>query len=196
MSVVVIITPGPDTVLTFKNALRGGRRGGVATAAGVTTGLAIWALCSAIGVAALLRASEPAFLAVRLVGAAYLLYLGVHALVGALRARATDAASPFRARGIDPATAYRQGLFSNLGNPKIAVFFISLLPQVTHGASLATFAALGAAFCVITFTWLATYTLAVAKAGDILRRTSVRRVLDSITGLVLVGFGIRLASEH
>ena len=76
------------------------------------------------------------------------------------------------------------------------MFFISVLPQLAHGSSFVTFAVLGAVFCVLTFVWLAAYTVAVAKAGDVLRRPSVRRVLDGITGLVLVGFGLRLATEH
>ena len=104
VSVILIVTPGPDTALTFKNALLWGRRGGVSTAAGVTTGLAVWALCSAVGVAALLRASEPAFLAVRIAGAAYLAYLGLRALLAAIRARSTHARSAQpRGREVDAA---------------------------------------------------------------------------------------------
>jgi threonine/homoserine/homoserine lactone efflux protein len=194
VSVILIVTPGPDTALTFKNALLWGRRGGVSTAAGVTTGLAVWALCSAVGVAALLRASEPAFLAVRIAGATYLAYLGMRALLAAIRARSTHAVGERRGREINAGAAYRQGLLSNLGNPKIAVFFISVLPQLADGTSFVTFAVLGAVFCGLTFVWLAAYTVAVAKAGDVLRRPSVRRVLDGITGLVLVGFGLRLAT--
>ena len=194
VSVILIVTPGPDTALTFKNALLWGRRGGVSTAAGVTSGLVVWALCSAVGVAALLRASEPAFLAVRIAGAAYLGYLGVRALLAAIRARSVRAVSHSHAREVDAAAAYRQGFLSNLGNPKIAVFFISVLPQLAPSSSFATFAVLGVVFCVLTFVWLAAYTLAVAKVGDVLRRPSVRRVLDGITGLVLIGFGLRLAT--
>jgi threonine/homoserine/homoserine lactone efflux protein len=196
VSVILIVTPGPDTALTFKNALLWGRRGGVSTAAGVTSGLAVWALCSAVGVAALLRASAPAFLAVRIAGAAYLAYLGARALLAAVRARSTHALAEPRGREVNAGAAYRQGFLSNLGNPKIAVFFISVLPQLAHGTSFVTFAVLGALFCGLTFVWLAAYTVAVAKAGDVLRKPSVRRVLDGVTGLVLIGFGLRLATEQ
>lgn len=195
ISTVVIVAPGPDTALTFKNALLGGRRGGISTAAGSATGLLTWTLCSSIGIAALLRASEPAFLALRIAGASYLGYLGVRALGAAVSAQAA-ADKTLRSRGISSATAYRQGLLSNLGNPKIAVFFISLLPQVTGGkTSFATFLVLGAIFCAMTFTWLSAYSFAVAKIGGFLRRGVVRRALDAFTGLVLVGFGIRLATK-
>jgi threonine/homoserine/homoserine lactone efflux protein len=195
ISTVVIVAPGPDTALTFKNALLGGRRGGISTAAGSATGLLTWTLCSSIGIAALLRASEPAFLALRIAGASYLAYLGVRALWAAVRAGAAETSAPL-SRGIRPATAYRQGLLSNLGNPKIAVFFISLLPQITGGhTSFSTFLTLGAIFCAMTFAWLSAYSFAVAKAGDFLRQGAVRRALDAVTGLVLVGFGLRLATE-
>jgi threonine/homoserine/homoserine lactone efflux protein len=93
--------------------------------------------------------------------------------------------------------AYRQGLLSNLGNPKMAVFFTSLLPQVAPGgASFAALAGFGLVFALMTLTWLTAYGLAVAKAGDVLRRPRVRRTLEGLTGAVLVALGLRLASER
>src|SRR6185436_20003617 len=106
----------------------GGRRAGVFTALGVSTAQAVWALATSLGLAALLAASEPAFLALKLVGAAYLVWLGAHSLLAAWRG--TDARQRERggAKGLAARTAYRQGVTSNLGNPKMAVFFTSLLP--------------------------------------------------------------------
>jgi threonine/homoserine/homoserine lactone efflux protein len=94
--------------------------------------------------------------------------------------------------------AYRQGLINNLGNPKIAVFFTSLLPPFTGAAhpSFLALLALGLLFCLLTLVQLTWYSLAVAKAGDFLRRERIRRVMDGITGAVLVGLGVRLAAEH
>ena len=191
LSAVVIVTPGQDTVLTIRNALADGRRGGVFTAAGVATGQATWTIAAAAGVAALLQASEPAFLAVRLAGAAYLVYLGAQTLLRAFVGRQVEHAArrPATARG-----AFRQGVLSNLGNPKMAIFFTSLLPQ--FGTSFATMLALGLAFCTMTFVWLTAYGVAVAKAGDVLRRPRVRRVIDAVTGAVLAVFGLRLALER
>jgi len=132
VSLLVIVTPGQDTALTIRNTLAGGRRGGVFTALGVVSGQVTWALATSAGLAAVLVASQPAFTALRLAGAAYLVLLGVQALVAAVRARGREAAAGPRTR---PAarTAYRQGLLSNLGNAKVAVFFTSLLPQFAPG---------------------------------------------------------------
>jgi threonine/homoserine/homoserine lactone efflux protein len=192
VSAVVIATPGPDTALTIRNSLLDGRRGGVLTALGVATGQATWAVCTAAGVAGLLRASQPAFVAIRVAGIAYLVLLGLQALVAPLRR--VPGVPVARRRG--GSTAYRQGLLSNLSNPKMVVFFLSLLPQFgPHGSFTALFA-LGLVFCSLTLAWLAGYAFVVAKAGDVLRRGRVRRALDAITGLALVAFGLRLAAER
>jgi threonine/homoserine/homoserine lactone efflux protein len=185
VSLLVIVTPGQDTALTIRNTLLGGRRGGVRTAAGVAAGQATWTLAASAGVVALLRASEPAFVAVRLFGAAYLVYLGLQTLL-----RRSEAPPGF---GGSSRRAFRQGLLSNLGNPKMAVFFTSLLPQ--FGSSFSALVALGLAFCSLTFLWLSSYAWAVARAGDVLRRPRIRRALDRVTGVVLVAFGLRLAAE-
>jgi len=192
VSLIVIVAPGQDTALTIRNTLWGGRRHGVFTAAGISSGLACWTVAAAAGVAALLRASEPAFVAIRLAGAAYLVYLGAGALWRAWRGRGF--LSVAAREQTSAAGAYRQGLLSNLGNPKIAVFFTSLLPQ--FGSSFPALLALGLVFCAITLVWLTGYAAAVARAGDVLRRPRVRRILDSLTGLVLVAFGLRLATER
>ena len=185
VSLLVIVTPGQDTALTIRNTLLGGRRGGVRTAAGVAAGQATWTLAASAGVVAVLRASEPAFTAVRLAGAAYLVYLGLQTLL-----RRGHVESP---AGSSSRRAFRQGLLSNLGNPKMAVFFTSLLPQ--FASSFAGLVALGLLFCSLTFTWLAAYAVGVARAGEVLQRPRVRRVLDRVTGAVLVAFGLRLAAE-
>jgi threonine/homoserine/homoserine lactone efflux protein len=188
VSMIVIATPGPDTALTIRIALFRGRSAGVLTAAGVASGQAVWALCTAAGLAALLQASQPAVVALRIAGAAYLVYLGLRALVDTVRGASHDAR---RGRG----SAYRQGLLSNLGNPKMAVFFVSLLPQFAS-PSFGGLLALGLIFCALTFTWLSAYAFVVARVGDVLRHTRVRRVLDAVTGAVLVALGLRVATER
>jgi threonine/homoserine/homoserine lactone efflux protein len=193
-SIVVIVTPGQDTALTIRNTLFGGRRSGVFTAAGVATGQACWTLAAALGIAALLQASEPAFLALKLAGVAYLVFLGLQALVAALRRRPRDLVVPSgTAARLGARTAFRQGVLSNLGNPKMAVFFTSLLPQ--FGGSFATLLALGVGFCSLTLVWLTAYAVAVARAGGILHRPAVRRALEGLTGAMLVALGLRLATE-
>jgi threonine/homoserine/homoserine lactone efflux protein len=188
VAVVVIVTPGQDTALTVRNTLAGGRRAGFRTALGVVSGQAVWALAASAGVAALLVASEPAFTALKLAGAAYLIYLGGQALLAAVRRRPPSV----HVQGTTGGRELRQGLLSNLGNPKMAVFFSSLLPQ--FGDSFPVLLALGLLFCALTLTWLSAYALAVARAGDVLRRPRVRRTLDAVTGTALVALGVRLAT--
>jgi len=190
VSAIVIVTPGQDTALTIRNTLLAGRRSGILTAVGVSGGQAVWALATSAGVAAVLQASEPAFVAVKLTGAAYLVFLGLQTLLPALRSRASKPKASPRGRPL------RQGLVSNLGNPKMAIFFTSLLPQFATSPSFGALLALGLVFCSLTLVWLTAYAFAVAKAGDFLRRSRVRRALDAVTGAVLVALGLRLAAER
>ena len=112
------------------------------------------------------------------------------AVRGSRAAHAGGGRPPARVR-----SAYRQGVLSNLGNPKMAVFFTSLLPQF-GGTSFAALLGLGLVFCSMTLVWLAGYGVVVARAGDVLRRSRVRRALDGVTGAVLIAFGLRLATER
>ena len=143
IAALVICTPGPDTAMTIRNALLGGRSAGLATALGVSTGLAIWALATSAGLVALLIASEPLFLAVKYAGAAYLIWLGVQSLRAAFGPSALQQAIAQPAtRGLRPRQAYLQGVVSDLSNPKIAAFFSSLGTRGKSGADRITFAGL------------------------------------------------------
>lgn len=200
IATLVIVMPGPDTAVVTKNALLHGRRSALATALGVNTGLLMWTVCAALGVAAVVRASAVAFTVLKLVGAAYLIYLGVLALRAASRhARGDAAAGNAPAHdGVGALSGYRQGLLSNLANPKIAVFFTSLLPQfvASREAVFSPSLLLGSMFVLITLVWLCGYAIVAAKASALLSRPRVRAALDRVTGVVLVGLGIRLALEH
>ncbi len=193
VSAVVICTPGPDTALTIRNALTGGRRSGVMTALGVSVGQAVWTIAAAAGIAAVLRASQPAFLALKIAGTAYLIYLGLQSLRAAFGRRRVEVAVP--SVHVRPKLALRQGLISNLSNPKMVAFFTSLLPQFGGGSFLALLA-LGLLFCSLTFLWLSAYSLAVAKVRQVLARPRIRRALDATLGVVLIAFGARLATER
>ena len=198
VSAVVICTPGQDTALTIRNTLAGGRPSGIATAAGVSLGQAVWTVAASAGVVALLTASEPVFRTLKLVGAAYLVYLGVQSLWAALAQQTHERKqqSVAKSDGLGPTRALRQGALSNLGNPKMAVFFASLLPQFAPEgtASFAVLLALGFLFCAMTFVWLTVYAVAVARLGRLLTGT-VGRALDAVTGVVLIALGLRLATE-
>lgn len=194
VAAIVIVTPGPDTALTTRNALLGGRRSAFYTAVGVATGQAVWTLATAAGVAALLRASVPAFIALKFAGAAYLIFLGAQSLRAALLGRERTQRVRSGA-ALSPHVAYRQGLVSNLANPKMPAFFLSLLPQFAPAAFFAL-VPLGLAFCLMTLAWLSFVGAAVARAGDFLRRSWVKRLLDAVTGAILVALGLRVAAER
>ena len=196
VSAIVIVTPGPDTALTIRNSLLGGRRAGVFTAIGVSSGQATWTLATAAGIAALLAASEPAFVAVKLLGAAYLIWLGARSLVAAIRGRARDRPEPATRGSLAPRLAFRQGLLSNLGNPKMAAFFPSLLVQFVPEHAFSALLGLGLVFSLMTLVWLTAYAYAVARAGELLGRPAIRRAIEAVTGAVLVALGIRLATER
>lgn len=245
VSLLVIVIPGPDTALTVRNALAGGRRCGVATAAGVATGQAVWTVATSFGIAELIQASEPAFLALKVAGAAYLVALGIQSLWTAarpsfpglwttrhpqsavglpsrlgplhrrvavrrarvrrrVRGRRREPASGAGGSGADqgrgwmnPSRGLRQGVVSNLANPKMAAFFLSLLPQfAAPGQGAGGVLGLGLVFCLLTFGWLGLYSAVVDRARVVLGRTRVRRALEGVSGAVLVGFGARLALQQ
>jgi threonine/homoserine/homoserine lactone efflux protein len=199
ISALLIVAPGPDMVLVARNTLRDGRRSGIATGVGVALGLVVWTAAASVGLAALLRASEPAFIALKIVGSLYLVYLGVRSLLEALRRTALAGARQGNGHaGRTSRAPLRQGLISNLGNPKIAVFFTSFLPQFVPARHPPFFAllVLGLLFAALTLAWLTGYSALVARAGDLLRRSGIRRALDGFTGAVLIALGGRLALEH
>lgn len=201
ISVLVIVTPGPDTAITIRNTLLGGRVGGIFTALGIAAGQTIWALATSVGIVALLLASEPVFLATKYAGAVYLVYLGIQALRAAIRP-SEDAhpasGAPRPTRQLTPFVAFRQGVISDLGNPKMAVFFASLLPQFVPAgsATVSALLSLGLVFAGMTFAWLTFYAIVIARLGDLLRRPAIRRGLEGVTGVVLIGLGLRVAAER
>jgi threonine/homoserine/homoserine lactone efflux protein len=200
VAALVICTPGQDTALTIRNTLLGGRAAGVGTALGVSSGQAVWTLAASAGVAAVIAASEPAFVALKLAGAGYLVLLGAQTLWHALRGdhEQRDAAATSAQPRLAPLRGLRQGLLSNLANPKMAVFFTSLLPQFapSDGPAFPVLLALGLLFCVMTFAWLCLYAAAVDRARNLLGRPRIRRSLDAAMGTALVALGLRLAAEE
>ena len=217
---VLTLTPGPDMALVLRNGVRGGSSAAWWTGLGCCTGIAGYAAASAVGLAALLAASATAFTALKLVGAAYLVYLGVMALwharrrpaapaagaagaasaVGAAATRADDrdAGNPgVGAPALRRATAFRQGLLSNLLNPKIALLFLTLIPQfVTPGEPVWTTGVLAAVFLAVAVVWWRAFSLAVGALGALLSRERVRTAVDRVAGVVLIGLGVRVALSH
>jgi threonine/homoserine/homoserine lactone efflux protein len=195
VAALVVVVPGPDMALVLQNGVARGRRAAVESALGINAGLLVWALAAALGIAGLLHASAPAFTALKLAGAAYLVWLGLHALAAAVpRTPAEPPERGARRRG----SPFRQGLLSNLLNPKIALVFTTLIPQFVDPARPAVpqTLLLAAIFLLLGLVWLTSYALLVAKLSEVLRRSAVRRALSALTGAVLTALGVRLAFER
>jgi threonine/homoserine/homoserine lactone efflux protein len=201
LMVLLTIAPGPDMALVTATALSRGRMAAIRTSLGISTGTLIWATLSGFGVAALLAASAEAYAVIRLAGAAYLVYLGVRALAEALRrlGPVPDAVAD-DAQGERPGSRgrpYRQGLLTNLLNPKVGLFYTTLVPQIVDPGDPVALAsiAVGLAHVTIGMIWLGLLAVLVDRAGNLLRRPRVRRALAGATGAVLVGFGLRVAAD-
>ena len=212
-STLVILAPGPDSMLVMRNTMRGGRRAGWVTACGTLSGLTMWALAAALGLSALLRVSHVGYDILRFCGAAYLIWLGLTSLAHFRRKNTAEPVA--QAGGSAPAVpgptvpgrtgpgaarprrAYLNGLLSNLLNPKVSVFFMAFLPAfVPVGASAVEFSlVLGIWFIAETGLWLAVVAWLADRGVRWLRRPAVQRWMERITGIVLIGFGLRLATE-
>jgi threonine/homoserine/homoserine lactone efflux protein len=198
---VLIMIPGPDQALITRSTLIGGRTAGLLTTVGGVLGLAVHATAAAVGLSALLLASATAFTVLKVVGAAYLLWMGVQAARAAARSRRepAEAATTTRVR-LRPATAVRQGFLSNALNPKVALFFVTFLPQFlsTDDAGAARFQALllSAVFALLYLGWFGLYVVAVNNLGRLLRRPRVKAAIERVTGLLLVAFAVRLVTAH
>lgn len=193
---LLAVTPGPDMAVVTKNALAHGRRGVVLTTSGIALALIIWVGGTALGLAALLRTSGDLLFVLKLVGAAYLAYLGVRTLIESRqRPKELLAESPPAA----PAHAvFRQGFLSCISNPKLGVFFVTFLPQfVAPGQPLLLrLLELGVIFAAIGWAWMNAYGLFVNRIREVITAPRVRQWMQRVTGVVLLGFGARLAVER
>jgi threonine/homoserine/homoserine lactone efflux protein len=196
-ALVLIMMPGPDQALITRNALVGGRRGGLLTMIGGVAGLTVHAGAAAIGLSALLVASATAFTGLKIVGACYLLWLAVQMLRSASRTRREPEEEQSEATAQHPIAYLGQGFLSNALNPKVALFFVTFLPQflsTDSGSPRAQAMVLSAIFAVIYLAWFGLYVAAVDRLGRWLRRPSVKARIEQVTGVVLLGVAVRLAT--
>ena len=198
-ALVLIMLPGPDQALITRNALTGGRRGGVLTMLGGVLGVTVHAGAASLGLSALLLASATAFTVLKIVGAAYLLWLGVQALWSAMRSRAAEQAERPVAAPRSGSAYLRQGFLSNGLNPKVALFFVTFLPQflsADSGSPRAEALLLSAIFAALYLAWFGLYIAVVDRLGRWLRRPRVKARIEAVTGLVLASVAVRLATTH
>jgi threonine/homoserine/homoserine lactone efflux protein len=197
VSAFLIVTPGPDMALVTRNALTGGRRAALFTAIGVGLGILGWAIAVALGIAELLDRSVIAFTVLKLAGAAYLVLLGIRSLRGSSHPPATESGGIWRYQHIGARAALRQGALGNILNPKAGVIFVSILPQfVQPGDSLLRLLAMLLAFEIMIVGWLMLYGAAVSRLGHSRIGGALGRLLERVTGVVLIALGIRLAIER
>jgi threonine/homoserine/homoserine lactone efflux protein len=202
IATVITITPGADMALVTRVALGRGRTAAWLTSLGVVSGLMVWGIASAIGLSALLSASATLYTILKLAGAAYLMFLGAQALLSRAPAQESSgtgvAASALKISPRGHAGAYVQGLLNNLLNPKIGIFYTAFLPQfIAPGQPVfLTSVTLAGIHVVLGIVWLGLYATIITKAGDFFRRPTIRTAMERVTGIVLIGLGIRLVTEQ
>jgi len=189
------MSPGPDFLIVLRSVMTAGRRAGMACAAGIASGVLVWATVTSFGIAGLLAASAVAFTVVKLVGAAYLVLLGVQALLAARRGAYTPPTEPGKEK--TAGGAFAAGLLTNLLNPKVAVVFLALWPQFMPASATALDTIVMAG--IVSVTVLLWYTV-LANVAMALRRflvaAKVRRAIDAVMGTLLVGIGVRIAVSN
>jgi threonine/homoserine/homoserine lactone efflux protein len=199
-SLILIMIPGPDQALITRNALARGRTSGLLTMAGGALGLGVHGCAAALGISAVLAASATAFTVLKLAGAAYLVWMAISTLRAArrtVRENRTETQNSGMAPQQHRLRWIRQGFASNALNPKIALFFVTFLPQFMpdHRATLAQAFLLCSVFALLYLAWFSTYVLLVDRIGGVLRRPRVRARIEQVTGVLLIGFALRLVSD-
>jgi RhtB (resistance to homoserine/threonine) family protein len=199
VATALTVVPGADMALVARNVLAFGRRAGYVTSLGISAGLIVHAVASALGLSAILMTSATLFTAVKLTGAAYLVVLGLVSLRRAFLPAPTAALDADGAgAGSSTTHALVQGLLSNLLNPKVALFYLTLLPQFIRPGDpvLARSLLLAGVHVVVGLAWLFVYAYFLGRIRSTLRRPRVRRALEGVTGALLIGFGARLAWDR
>ena len=197
MAVVLglFLIPGPAVLLILARGASGGSNVGVATALGIAAGDAVHTLMATFGLSAVLMTSALAFNAVKYTGAAYLVYLGIRALLE----RSADLGIPATVP-LPPAAAFRQAVLAEMLNPKTALFFLAFLPQFVHperGAAVLQFATLGGIFVLMSALYSSLIAMAAGSVGRWLQRhRRIGRWQGKVVGALYLGLGLRLAAQH
>jgi threonine/homoserine/homoserine lactone efflux protein len=193
VATIITVTPGPDLALVTRVVVGCGRAAGWRTSLGVVSGHLLWGVGSALGIAALISTSTALYTLLRLVGGAYLVWLGMHALASRVPAYSAPTASQ-STPALGTLGAYRQGLVNDLLNPKIGAFYATLLPQFIGPGQPVVLSSLvlAAIMAQIVAAWLALYVAVLAKAGGFSRRPAMQRAMERIIGVVLIGLGLHL----
>ena len=192
LCILLIILPGPDTAIVTKNTIVTSRRAGFETMFGTLSALMIHTTFAIVGLSAIIVQSSKFFTVIKFVGAIYLIYLGVKTLIAMIKRKAQTAIEPSTS---SKSSSYFQGFFTNLLNPKVAVFFLTFLPQFVANPNepLLPFLILGITYSVLTFIWFVFYITLLSRVRAFMNKPTTQKWMEGITGAVLVGFGIQLA---
>lgn len=197
VSMLIIVVPGPDMALIAKNTVAGGRQQGFETLAGTIVGLSVHGVAAMLGLSAIIAASAQAFQVVKIIGAIYLVWLGAQSIWSAWSRRAADREDVSAQASTKGRGAFTQGVLTNVLNPKLAVFFLTFVPQFVDsgGSQTAQLALLTGTFLVLGAIWLAFYIVVMGTLAGVLNRPTVKRWFNTVVGAVLVLLGLRLIVE-
>lgn len=196
-AVILVLLPGPDFAVVTKNTMVSGRWRGGWSAAGVASSNAVQGAAAAAGLGALIVHSQPVFQAIRWAGVGYLVFLGVQALRSALRGRYVAIGGDGAPGSGQALTGWRQGFLSNITNPKVLVFYLAILPQfLGPGAGTPVLLVFALSHAVLSLAYLLALVTVLHRLRGLLSCQRVRRALDAVTGVALLGFSARLATER
>ncbi|SFH49912.1 resistance to homoserine/threonine (RhtB) family protein [Priestia megaterium] len=192
--VFLIILPGPDTAIMTKNTLTVGKQGGFKTMIGICCALSIHTLTAIVGLSAIIAKSALLFSIFKYIGAVYLIYLGIKSLWTLRNRETTETVVKIKYKNT---SSFKQGFLTNLLNPKIAVFFLTFLPQFVNPGShtFMPFLILGMTYIVLTIVWYLFYIYLLNQISAFMKKPKTQKVIEGITGTILIGFGIKLALE-
>lgn len=200
MCILLIILPGPDTAIATKNTLTVSRKGGLQTIIGSCCGLLIHTCAAVIGLSAIIVKSAYIFAVLKYVGAVYLCYLGIKTL-WTLRTIRTQSPVVDDVGSIEHKyshqSCFKQGFLTNVTNPKVAVFFLTFLPQFVDGNSgtFFPFLIMGLIYTALTMLWFIFYVYLLDRISAFMKKPSTKAVIEGLTGAILIAFGIKLALE-
>ncbi|RZT23557.1 LysE family translocator [Fictibacillus sp. BK138] len=197
MCIFLIILPGPDTAIATKNTLTVGKSGGLKTALGTCCALLIHTSAAVLGLSAIIVKSALLFSVFKYVGAVYLIYLGVKTLWSLKKREAAASVEMNADKQFENTSCFKQGFLTNILNPKVAVFFLTFLPQFVDPGSntFVPFLIMGITYTVLTSVWFLLYVYLINQISAFMKRPKAQTMIEGITGTILIGFGIKLALE-
>ncbi|RDU37143.1 LysE family translocator [Neobacillus piezotolerans] len=197
MSLFLIVLPGPDIAVVTKNTITAGKVGGLKTATGTCVALLIHTSAAILGLSALIMKSAILFSILKYVGAVYLIYLGVKALWSLRKKDETASLEAVTNTRYENKSCFKQGFLTDILNPKVAVLFLTLLPQFVHPGSgtFIPFLIMGITYTVLTAVWFLIYVTLINHISVFMKKPKTQSIIEGITGTILIGFGIKLALE-